>query len=263
MIFKIVISIILIFSISAFLTFGCNKKVSKVSDASLKKTFTEDYAYNKFLNVGVDSTFPPFAFLIKDKISGFDIDIAQEIAERLGKELNICQISWDEIFDKINDPDIDLIISEVSVTPEREKLADFSDSYHTLEFIALSLSTSSIKMKEDLINKKVGMLKSEMADLDQDFLADYAVKGYNDVVTLINALKSGETDGILISIPIGVKLLSEDPETYKFLQKIESNVKYSIILKKGSPLKEVINQILEDLKNDGTYLEIYNNWFKI
>ncbi|MCE5329017.1 ABC transporter substrate-binding protein [bacterium] len=249
--------------ISTFLIFGCNKKSSLAADDSLKTSAAEVTAYSNFLNVGVDSTFPPFAFLTEDKVSGFDVDIAQEIAKRLDKELKISQISWDEIFDKINDPGIDVIISGVPATPEREKLADFSDPYYTLEFMALSLSTSSIKIKEDLANKKVGMLKSETADLDPDFLANYAVNGYDDVVTLINALKSGEVDGILISIPIGVKILNEDPETYKFLQKIESNIQYSIVLKKGSSLKDKINQILKDMRSDGTYSKIYYNWFKI
>ncbi len=243
--------------------FGCNKRRALAAEDSLQTSGFEAISDSNFLNVGVDSTFPPFAFLLEEKVSGFDVDIAQEIANRLGKELKISQISWDEIFDKINDPGIDVIIAGVPATPEREKLADFSEPYYTLEFMALSLSTSNIKIKEDLVNKKAGMLKSEIADLDPDFLAGYAVSGYDDVVALINALKSGEVDGILISIPIGVKILNEDPETYKFLQRVESNIQYSIVLKKGSPLKETINQIIKNLKNDGTYSKIYDNWFKI
>jgi len=213
--------------------------------------------------VGFDVTFPPFAFLMQDKPSGFDVDIAFEISKRLGKELKTKQISWDEIFDKINDPDIDMIISGVTDTPDREKLADFSAPYYTLEFISLSLSTSDIKLKEDLLNKKVGMLKSESSSLDSDFLANYSIIQFDDVMALIKALKSNEIQGILISIPIGAKIINEDPQTYKFLQKVQSNVSYSIVLKKGSPLKDKINQILEDMKKDGTYLKIYDNWFKI
>jgi len=213
--------------------------------------------------VGVDSTFPPFAFLMGDKVSGFDVDIAGEIAKRLGKELKINQISWNEIFDRINDANIDAIISGVTNTPDRQKLADFSDPYYTLEFISLTLSTSDIKLKEDLTSKKVGMLKSEIEDLNPDFLSNYAVTGYDDVVTLIKGLKAEEIQGILISIPIGVKILNEDPETYRFIQKTQSIIKYAIVFKKGSPLKDKINQIMKELKEDGTYSKIYDSWFKI
>lgn len=213
--------------------------------------------------MGVDSTFPPFAFLMEDKVSGFDVDIAGEIAKRLGKELIINQISWNEIFDRINDANIDAIISGVTNTPDRQKLADFSDPYYTLEFISLTLSTSDIKLKGDLTSKKVGMLKSEIEDLNPDFLSNYAVTGYDDVVTLIKGLKAEEIQGILISIPIGVKILNEDPETYRFIQKTQSIIKYAIVFKKGSPLKDKINQIMKELKEDGTYSKIYDSWFKI
>ncbi|MCL6088534.1 MAG: ABC transporter substrate-binding protein [Actinobacteria bacterium] len=215
------------------------------------------------MNVGVDSTFPPFAFLLKDKVSGFDVDIADEIARRLGRQLKINQISWNEIFDKINDPGIDIIISGVTNDKDKEKLADFSDPYYTLEFILLSLKTSDIKKREDLINKKAGGLKSEINNLNADILSGYSMSKYDDVNSLIKALKSGEVQGILISIPIGAKILSEDPDTYIFLQKIKSNIKYSIVLKKDSELKDKINQILKELKDDGTYSKIYDNWFKI
>jgi len=255
--------IILSFLVSAFLFLGCNEKKSQVIENSSETSAAEVTAYSNFLNVGVDSTFPPFAFLMEDKVSGFDVDIAGEIAKRMGKELKISQISWDEIFDKINDPGIDLVISGVTITSDREKLVDFSEPYYTLEFISLSLSTSDIRTKEDLKNKKIGMLKSETKDMNPDFLADYVINGYDDVVALIKALKSGEIDGILISIPIGVKILSEDPETYRFLQKIQSDIEYSVVLKKESPLKDKINQILKDMRSDGTYLKIYDNWFKI
>jgi ABC-type amino acid transport substrate-binding protein len=158
---------------------------------------------------------------------------------------------------------LDAIISGISNSADRQKLADFSEPYYTLEFISLTLNTSNIKLKEELSNKKVGMLKNEMEDLSPDVLSGYSIIGYDDAVTLINGLKAEEIQGILISIPIGVKILNEDPDTYRFVNKLESSIKYSIVLKKGSPLTERINKVLEELKDDGTYKIIYDKWFKI
>jgi len=201
--------------------------------------------------------------LIEDKVSGFDIDIAGEIAKRLGRELKISQISWNEIFDRINDAGIDAIISGVSNSAERQKTTDFSEPYYTLEFISLTLNSSIITLKEELVNKKVGMLKNEMENLSPDALSDYSITGYDDVVALIKGLKAEEIQGIIISIPIGAKILNEDPDTYRFINKMESIIKYSIVLKKGSPLTDRINQVLKEIKDDGTYKKIYENWFKI
>ncbi len=200
---------------------------------------------------------------MEDKVSGFDIDIAVEIAKRLGRELKITQISWNEIFERINDADIDAIISGVSNSAERQKSNDFSEPYYNLEFISLTLSSSSITLKGELVNKKVGMLKNEMEDLNPDVLSEYLVTGYDDVVALIKGLKAEEIQGILISIPIGVKILNEDPDTYRFISRMESIIQYSIVLKKGSPLTEKINQALKELRDDGTYKKIYDTWFKI
>jgi len=242
---------------------SCSKKDNEKIKNSAELAQAGSTESGKYLNIGVDSTFPPFAFLMEDKVSGFDIDIAGEIAKRLGMELKINQISWNEIFERINDTGIDAIISGVSDSPDKQKLVDFSEPYYTLEFISLTLNTSSIKQKEELADKKIGMLKNEMEELNPDILSGYLITGYDDVVALIKGLKAEEIQGVLISIPIGVKILNEDPDTYRFINKIESDIKYSIVLKKGSPLTEKVNQVLKELKDDGTYKVIYDNWFKI
>jgi ABC-type amino acid transport substrate-binding protein len=256
-----VVALALTAIILSLLVISCGKNSDIKS--SIESTKAESTESSNYLNIGVDSTFPPFAFLMEDKVSGFDIDIAGEIAKRLGRELKISQISWNEIFDRVNDAGIDAIISGVANSADRQKTADFSEPYYTLEFVSLTLNSSSITLKEELVNKKVGMLKNEMEDLSADVLSDYSIAGYDDVVALIKGLKAEEVQGIIISIPIGVKILNEDPDTYRFLNKMESIIKYSIVLKKGSPLTDKINQILKELKDDGTYETIYNNWFKI
>ncbi|MCX6346430.1 MAG: ABC transporter substrate-binding protein [Actinobacteria bacterium] len=241
--------------IFSLLVRSCGKNNDVKIQSSIDATTAESTESGKYLN--------PFAFLIEDKVSGFDIDIAGEIAKRLGRELKISQISWNEIFDRINDAGIDAIISGVSNSVERQKTTDFSEPYYTLEFISLTLNSSIITLKEELVNKKVGMLKNEMENLSPDVLSNYSITGYDDVVALIKGLKAEEIQGIIISIPIGVKILNEDPDTYRFINKMESSIKYSIVLKKGSPLTDRINQVLKEIKDDGTYKKIYDNWFKI
>jgi polar amino acid transport system substrate-binding protein len=244
---------------------GCNKEnkevdITKSQDDSLVTSTT---SLANYLNVGVDVTFPPFAFLMGSKVSGFDVDLATEIAKRLEKELNIVQISYNEAFNKINDPSIDIIISGIDKDTQKESLVDFSDPYYISYFVMLALKAKNYNSEYEMINKKIGVLKFEAENLNPDLLSSYYINQYEDAVSLINALKSSEVDGILISIPIGVKILKDDPESYTFIQKIESQEKYYIIMKKDTGMKEKINKVLKEIKDDGTFEKIYNEWFSL
>ena len=256
--------IIGIFFITIFINYGCKKseQTKNTNDAGASSSQTSTTVFSKFLNVGIDATLPPFAYLSGEEIVGFDVDLAAEIAERLGKELKITQISYGEIYEKIIEPDIDIIISAIIPNQEKSKIADFSDPYYTLEYTLITLTTSKLTIGNDFISKKIGLIKSEIENLDPDFLLNYSVNKYDDAVALINALKSGEVDGILISAPIGIRILKDDPDSYKFIEKIKSNASYSIVIKKGTGLTERINEILKEMNADGTFQEIYNEWLR-
>jgi len=248
-------------SLSLMLMSACSNNSGTADDKS-DDSYTTVYSKSKYLRVGVDTTFPPFAFMMEDKISGFDIDFITEIAKRMGKELKLTHISYNDIYDKINDPEIDLIISAITQKSEKEKTVDYSEPYYVLEYTLITLTTGSYNLKEDMINKKIGLLKNEEEDLSDEFLAFYSNRSYEDVTSLINSLKAGEIDGILISVPIGAKLLKDDPNTFKFINKVESNEKYCIMLKKDSDIKDTVNRLIDLIKKDGTYEKIYDNWLK-
>ncbi len=260
---KIIIPLMLtVFLLSVFVNYGCKKseKTNNTSEAASLQTSTT--VFSKFLNVGIDATFPPFAYLQGEEIVGFDVDLAGEIAKRLEKELKITQMSYNEIYEKINEPEIDIIVSAIIPNQEKSKTVDFSDPYYTLEYTLITLATSKLAIGNDFISKKIGIIKSEIENLDPEFLLNYSVGKYDDAVALIKALKSQEVDGILISAPIGIRILRDDPDSYKFIEKIKSEASYSIIIKKGTGLTERINEILKEINADGTFQEIYNEWLR-
>ena len=142
---KIIIPLMLtVFLLSVFVNYGCKKseKTNNTSEAASLQTSTT--VFSKFLNVGIDATFPPFAYLQGEEIVGFDVDLAGEIAKRLEKELKITQMSYNEIYEKINEPEIDIIISAIIPNQEKSKTADFSDPYYTLEYTLITLTTSKL-----------------------------------------------------------------------------------------------------------------------
>lgn len=256
----LLLAITVIFLLTFFINYGCKKSEQAKSENGTSSSQTSTTVFSKFLNVGIDATLPPFAYVIGEEIVGFDVDLAAEIAKRLEKELKITQISYSEIYEKINEPEIDIIISAIIPNQEKAKSVDFSEPYYALEYTLITLTTSKLSIGNDFISKKIGLIKSEVENLDPDFLLNYNINKYDDAVALINAIKSQEVDGILISAPIGIRILKDDPDSYKLIEKVKSKASYSIVIKKGIGLTEKINEILKDINSDGTFQEIYNEW---
>ena len=215
------------------------------------------------LIVGCDANYPPFEFSENGDTVGFDIDIIKEITGRMGKEIEIAPILWDCKFKEIEEEKLDMEISAVPITEEYKNIVDFSNPYFTLEYLLISLSEAEIKIKEDLGGKAVGILEIEKGDLSEDCLLNYEICTYDDIIEMFNDLQNKKIEAVLISLPQGVNKLKDNEEMYIVLEKIKSNKEFGIVFKKGSMLKEKVDRVLEDIKEDGTYDEIYNKWFEL
>ncbi len=213
------------------------------------------------LIVGSDATYPPFESKKDGSIVGFDIDIIKEIAKRMNREIEIVSIKWDNTYVFPEDMDLDMIISAVPILGEKESLIDFSDPYFVMEYMIIVLSGIDLKTEADLEGREIGVLNSEESYLGEEYLLDYRIEGYDDVAAMFDDLRNENISGILMSLPIGANLMTENEGIYIVLKTIKSNKEFGIVLKEGSALKEEINSIIEEIKQDGTYDEIYSRWF--
>jgi len=213
------------------------------------------------LIVGCDHTYPIFEFMEDGEIKGFDIDIAGEIADRMDKDLEIVTIDWESSYRVPEDVKLDMIISAVPIAPDKEDIVDFSIPYFTMEYMLIVLNEADVKTKENLEGAPVGILSSEEKYLDKDYLLDFEIKGYNDVVVMIEALKNKEINGMFLSLPVGVNLITGDRGIYSALEVVKSGKEFGIVFNEGSTLKEEVDGIIEEIKEDGTYDEIYKKWF--
>jgi ABC-type amino acid transport substrate-binding protein len=213
------------------------------------------------LIVGCDPSYPVFEFLEDGNIVGFDVDIAREIASRMGRELKIVTIDWKETYGMPPDLELDMVISAVPIISEGNNKIALSVPYFTMEYMSVVLNETDIKTIEKLKGEAVGILGIEKKYLDEDYLLDYNIVEYNDVVVMVDDLKNKSIDGILISLPMGVNLLTGNTSIYKVLEVVKSNEEFGIVLKQDSALIEEVNKILEEIKSDWTYDEIYDRWF--
>lgn len=248
--------IIIIFTYAGMVT-GCGQAADgTMTPGDGKLTF-----FSNRILVGTDASYPPFEFIQDGEVVGFDIDIASEIASRLEKELEIVPITWDFTYRIPEDTRLDMIISAVSADESKEEFVDFSVPYYTMEYILIVLSDASLTIKEDLKGKKVGMLDIRVKDLDPEYIKDFQIEEYKEVLVLMEDLKNGNINAVLKSVPVGKNLVEENNGIYRVLETVESNRSFNIVFHEGSPLKEEVNRILADMVEDGTYQEIYDRWF--
>lgn len=255
------LSIIIFVLFTGFLT-ACENVTVNGSTAS-DDTTQRLTIFSTRLLVGSDTTYPPFEYIEDDKTMGFDIDIASEIAKRLEKELEIVPITWDSSYDIPEDIKIDMIISAVTPTEDKEELADFSDPYFTMEYILITISEAELILREDLKDKKIGMLTNKSEDLSIEYLEDFTIETYSDIILMLEALKSKDIEGILISVPLGKNIIEENNGLFSIIEIVKSERQYNIVFFEGSPLKDEVNKILEEMNQDGTYQRIYDKWFAL
>ncbi|MDD3439763.1 MAG: ABC transporter substrate-binding protein [Clostridiaceae bacterium] len=214
------------------------------------------------LIVGSDTTYPPFEYIKDNEIVGFDIDIAGEIAERLDLEVEFKSIEWDSTFKIPEEIRLDMVVSAIPVMEEKKEFVDFSDPYFVMEYMLVTLKEAEVKIKEDLEGSKIGMLKDAAGSLPGEYLSSYQVESYNDVLLMFDDLKNKKIEGLLISVPIGSSIIGENNGSYSILEIVRSNTEFGIVFAKGGILKDKVNRVLSEIKEDGTYEEIYNRWFE-
>jgi glutamine transport system substrate-binding protein len=249
--FSINIILIFIILLLMFYSVGCEGKEAASADNSVEGKIV----------LGCDTTLPPFVYMEDEKVVGFDIDIVTEIVERMNKELEIESIKWDCTYQFPEDPYLDMIIAAIPINEEKEKLVDFSIPYFVMKYMLVALSEIDVKAKEDLEGGSIGILKMDRTSLDEDYLLNYKMVDYDDVVLMFDDLKNKNIDGVICSLPILVGMMVDNEGIYNVLDTVEATKEYGIIFKEGSELKEEVNGIIEDMMEDGTYNNIYIKWF--
>ncbi len=243
-------------------SFGCKEEELSAQAASAQASTTTEL--NKdFLNIGIDTTYPPYSFLKDGKPAGFDIDIINEIALRLEKEVNYVQVPFEARFSRISDEDIDMIISAIPNAEDKSTVAEYSNPYVSVEYMMIALSDSDIRMREDFNGKNMGILRNDLENFSESFLNSYILNDYDSVISMLEDLKSANIAGVVLPISIGINVLRDNSDKYNLIDKQKSNLEYVILFGKGSSLKEKVDSLIEDMVEEGVYLEIYNKWFRL
>ena len=209
------------------------------------------------LKFGTAANYPPFEYIDENnKITGFDIDLIDEISKRAGFSYKIINMSFDGLIPALKAGKINGIISAMSATPDRLKSIDFTKPYYLTENIYLKKKgNDALKAKEELADKKVGVQQGTIQELAANAINGAKVVPSEDTVPLIMGLKVGKFDAVILDSSIGYGFIKKNPEVEAFFKEVDGSEGFSIAFDKNkqSELIAKINQILDEMKKDGSY----------
>jgi polar amino acid transport system substrate-binding protein len=242
---------------------GCGGKGSE-KDNSLAKVKEQG-----FFILGLDDEFPPMGFRGEEnnEITGFDIDLAKEVAKRIGVEVQLKPVAWDGIIFSLNKGDIDVIWNGLTITDERKAKIGFSKAYLNNRQIIMVQKGSSVQSMADLKGKIIGLQMGSSSENALNGAEKFAstlkdVKKYENNALALLDLESGRIDGVVIDEIVGRYSSSKKPGVYRVLKDALGNEEYGIGFRKGDvSFKNEVDRVLDEMKKDGSAAEISKKWF--
>ncbi len=213
--------------------------------------------------VGSDINFEPFEFVEGGENMGFDIELMDEIASRLGVEAEYVNTSFDTIFTQLASGDFDAIISAITITEEREETIAFTDPYFAANQAIAAPADSDIAGPDELAGLDVGVQAGTTGlDYATENFTDSTIQEFPTSDAAFTALGAGQIDAVFIDLPV-VAAQAESDDAVVLAAEVDTDERYGIgVQQENTGLAEAINAELEEIIADGTYEELYGNWFE-
>jgi polar amino acid transport system substrate-binding protein len=262
------ISILLVFVlIMSIFAVGCGGK-SEETPAGGTDTSLTDLQDKGTMVVGVDDQFPPMGFVGEDgEITGFDIELAKLVAEKLGVEAEIQPIDWSAKEMELNSGNIDVIWNGYTITADRIKQVEFTKPYLQNEQVLVVAKDSPYQVKADLEGKTVGA-QVESAGLealraDPEFSDTFAdLPEYDDYMAALLDVGSTRLDAIAMDRVVIAYIMSQQPGKFRVLDESLEDEYYGIgCAKDAVALREAIDKAMDELYEDGSIDALSTKWF--
>lgn len=219
------------------------------------------------LVVAVDASYPPMEFEGKDgKPEGFDIDLANEIAKRLGVKVEFVVVAWDGLIAGLYSKRYDTIISTMNITEERKKQVDFVE-YARMSQLFVSKAGGNVVAEKDLAGKVIAVQADTTAHewIEKQQKAGVKikeVKGFRSAADVFAAVKAGQAEVIVVDEPVGRYYTKQDPAGFVVTGRaIAPEPIGAATRKEDSDLQKAIQSAFDAIKADGTFKKLSEKWF--
>lgn len=217
--------------------------------------------------VGSDTAYPPFENVVNGETVGFDVDMVKAIGERIGYEVEFKTYKFDALIAGMQaGTEFDMIASAMTITDERKEAIDFSDPYiNSNQSLAVAADSTIANVDGLKSGDKVGVQSGTTGEKwAQDNLAPkgITVTPYDDILAAFNALSAADVTGVINDAPISQDVVKDEARKAKVVAEIETGEQYGFAFnKENTGLRDAVNAALAEIKEDGTYVEIYKKWF--
>ncbi len=226
------------------------------------------------LTIGLHSGYPPFEYMDENgKIVGFDLDIAERIAAKLGKKIVIKDMEFDGEILSLKQGKIDLILSGMNITPSREKeilmVPYHGESTTSLSLIFWQSIPEGLQSIEDLMNLQNPTVTVGMGTTPEAYLSRYPAiqsKSFEGALSCLMDVKYGKSIANLVEADVAEYLQKQHPEI-KILQvpisKDDSIAGFGIGVNKNNQiLFQQVKEVIQELKATGELKQLEDKWFK-
>ena len=234
--------------------------------------------------IGSDIPYNPFEYRTNDgELVGFDVDIADAVfGEQLGMTPEFQATSFDGIIPSLNNGNFRVIMSAMTINDERDQKVDFSDPYFTAYQTIVVLENSDITSRDDLRGETVGVQKGTTgadaaAQLESDFGGDLTIREYDQIPAAFNALINNQVVAVINDNTVSAQFVQENEGQVRFVEGEGAAAEqgnnappyltltveeYGIAFRQDDDdLRTRVNEALATIRDNGTYEEIYNEYF--
>ncbi len=219
------------------------------------------------VTVGVENLYPPFNFIddATNEGAGFDYDIWREICGRLDCEAEFVEAGWPAVIEETGQGVYDTAADGISITEERKEIIAYSDSYMTTihKFMVRAdedrFTTSDEFIAGDyLVATQVGTTNYELAET---LLGISRIEAFDNFAFAVEALLSGDVDAVIIDDVAGQGYQGVNAGELKNLEGDLQSDPLGFIYPHDSELIEPVNEVIADMKSDGTLDDLIKKWF--
>ena len=208
------------------------------------------------LVMATNAEFPPYEYYEDGDIVGIDVEIAKAIAAKLGMELQIEDMAFDAIIPAVTSGKADFGAAGMTVTEERQRSVEFTDTYANSNQVAIVKEDSDITGSDALAGKIIGVQLGTTGDALATEIKDATVERYNKGLEAVQSLTQGKIDAVVIDQATAEAFVKKT-EGIKILEEKMSEEEYAIAIKKGNmELVEKMNEAIKELKEEGKIDEI-------
>ena len=247
---------------------ACNKPTTPTVPQPVTSAAVAPAAAARVLTVGTDPTSAPFEFQNeKGDIVGFDMEAAAAAAKKVGLDVKFVSTPWEGAFNALAQGDRDVLASAITITDERKQTMDFSEPYFQASQLIAVAEGSKVTKLDDLKKSKIGVQTSTTGEeVVVKLLGKTSanIKRFESTPLALAELAAGGVDAVVADNGVVIHYLANNPNA-KFKSVNDASFApefYGLAFKKGNAeLVAQFNKGLADIKADGSYQKIYDQYF--